>query len=339
MRFSLLKRLVTSAFVLFLVTSPSRGSVHDEFFTSTSDTKYIWPTIPFILGADLQAFKEAYGRSRGVLRWEAIEQALSLMNAGAYGAESLEIVLAFDHQITKNRWRSQQRVPVALEGFFNARLDALYNYYRPQNRFLTFRHTTSPIEIIGDASSNMRPGRIDSSALKKLDYIVYGSFSTSERAKAQWNIFLYVVNVKNGVTRILKGEGDTQSAADSVADQLFKLFQGTTFPSKIKYGRGKTLTVLTSDVIDSYAAVRLDHSYKLATWACDDLNGRLPTERELAIIDRAGDYGGGVTLNAKFQDHYYWALSNDQIYALTMRKSFSPNQLNPSRWLRYLCVD
>ncbi|MDC0980461.1 hypothetical protein OAQ84_01860, partial [Bdellovibrionales bacterium] len=264
--------------------------------------------------------------------------AVELMGAGAYGSEALEIVLAFDRGITQNRWRSQKRVPVSFEGFFNSKLDSLYSSIKPKIRHLAFRHVASPIEIIGDASANIRPGRINESDLEKIDFIIYGSYSTSDRYRASWNLFLYVVNVKTGVTRVLKGYGDTQKAAEMVAEKLFRLFQTTTFPSTIRYGRGKTLELLASETIKSAETTALSKSYRLAEWACEDLGGRLPSEREMAAVERAGDFGGGVTLNARFRDHYYWALELDDVYVLTMRKAFPIGQLNSHSYLKYICV-
>lgn len=301
-------------------------------------TQFIWPSIPFIRGADLQAFQESYGRSRSVLRWEAIEQAVQIMEAGATGAEALEIVLSFDHQITKNRWRSTLRMGVSLEGFFNSKLDALYEQIRPKQRHLAFRQVVSPLEIIGNASSSMRPGRMDQQGLSKIDFIIYGSYSTSQSKSAGIHLFLYIVNVRTGVTRTLSAGGTAQQAAESVAAQLFQLFQKTRFPSTISYGGGKKLTVIDSLYLDGYANVRLDSLYQEAFWSCEDLGGRLPSFREMSAVMRAGDFGGGVSVNVKYQDHYYWALSRDQIFAATMRKSLSKSSVGTHRYLRFVCI-
>ena len=80
------------------------------------------------------------------------------------------------------------------------------------------------------------------------------------------------------------------------------------------------------------------NTYKVAKWACEDLSGRLPTERELMAIARAGDYFGGISMSLNYRDHRYWALGGNQVYSLPVRQSFDVTALNGDKYLRYICV-
>lgn len=305
----------------------------------------IYPSIPFIEGADLMEFHEAYSRTRSQQFGELVQSAESLIKAGASGKEALDMIIAFDELITKRREYSKKRMGVSLEGFFNSRLNDLYQYYNPQRRMLELRHVDIPSNILAHANQNYRPGYATEEMLSDLDFVIYGSYTVSSR-KGQVDVALYAVNVKNGMTRVYGGSGLPEQAAYQAADKLFDEFQRIALPAKFRLANGKVITLVKEGhVSGGHASMKNLHSRAQAS--CDVIGARLIKEEEAIALDSIGRYNGGITLyedysNFTFNRHgrpyYYWALANDLVLNAPESRSSVSWNMNHAERINYLCV-
>src|SRR5690606_38219098 len=100
----------------------------------------LWPTIPFIKGADLCQYQDAYGRTRSEMTQEMAQMASDFMRSGATGAEALELLVAIDALIDKNRRLAVQGygLDVTLEATLKSYIDGYYQQLRPREKKITF---------------------------------------------------------------------------------------------------------------------------------------------------------------------------------------------------------
>lgn len=305
----------------------------------------IYPSIPFIEGADLMAFHEAYSKTRSEQFGELVQSAESLIKAGASGKEALDMVIAFDKLITKRKEDSKKRMGVSLEGYFNSRLNDLYQYYNPEKRRLDFRHVDIPRNILDHVNQGFRPGYATDEMLNELDFVIYGSFSAN-RNKAQIDVALYVVNVHSGITRVYGGSGYPEQAAYQAADKLFDEFQRTQMPKTYSLKNGKRITLVKEGrIAGGYAAMK--NLYVRAQTTCEMAGARLASEEELLSLDALGRYNGGITLYEDFSNfvynrhgrgYYHWALKNNWVYNAAESRSTETWNLNSSEVLNFQCV-
>lgn len=311
----------------------------------TKDHYTIYPSIPFIEGADLMAFHEAYSRTRSEQFGELVQSAQSLLKAGATGKEALEMIMAFDGMITKRRADSKKRMGISLEGYFNSRLNDLYQLYQPQNRRLDFRHVQVPSNILAYASRNQRIGMAGDELLSDLDYVIYGSF-TVNRNKGMIDVAIYAVNVQSGETRVYGGTGYPEMAAYQAADKLFDDFQKTRMPKNYRLRNGKTLTLVKEGRVGGGNS-SMKNLYARAQIACEAVNARLMSEEEALSLDSLGRYNGGITMfeelsnfffNRHSRNFYYWALKDQRAYNAAEGRSSDVWNLNHADVLNYICV-
>ncbi len=327
-------KVLISAILFFSVSSLFAG---DQLFKGADDkTMYVYPSIPIIEGADLQEFHEAYSKSRFEQVGELVNSAKGLLGAGASGAEALEMILAFDNLVTHRRAYSKKRMGVSLEGYFNGRLSELYRTYEPPVRKLDFKHVDLPTNILRHANQERRPGYLTDADMVNLDFVIYGSYTVAFGGNIDMS--LYVLNVNSGVTRIFNGRGNPKQAAYYIADQLFHEFQKTRFPSVLKLGSGKSITLLGADRIKVSGYAQMKNIYEDARYSCEDLGGRLVNKRELSSIGAAGTYRGGVTVSNSGRENYYWALDRDDIYVSYENRVTKKWSLNSTQYLNYICV-
>lgn len=332
-----MKTLLVLLVATFTLMPLSYGQ--DDLFRGVDQrTMYIYPSIPIIEGADLMEFHESYSKSRTDQIGEMVQSAETLIKAGAKGPEALEMILAFDKLVTHRRAYSKRRMGVSLEGYFNGRLSELYRIYNPPARKLDFRHVDLPTNILKHANKNMRPGYITEADMAELDFVVYGSYTVA-RGAGKIHLSLYVINVNNGITRVFNGHGTPQQASYSVAGQLFHEFQKTRFPSILNLRNGKRINILDAYQVRTSGLSSMKNLYRDAKYACEDLGGRLASRRELTSIGQAGTYRGGVTINTRGQQNYYWALVRDDIYISYENRVTKKWSLNSSQYLNYICVE
>ncbi len=339
--------LICSALLSFQLWAASSLGIETNSSSDfiTQDSFYIYPSIPFIDGADLMAFHEAYSRTRSEQFQELVQSAESLIKAGASGKEAMDIILAFDKLITDRREYSRRAMGVSLEGFFNGRITDLYDLYQPAVRRLDFKHVDIPTNILAHANRNYRPGYLTDDMLSQIDFVAYGSYSVSAKP-GEIFVSIYVVNVKTGVTRVYSGAGRPNIAAYQAADKFFHEFQRTHIPQTLRLPTGKVVTLVKEGkVTGGYSNMK--NLYEQASYACEDIGARLANDRELIAFNNLGSYNGGVTVyegysnyfyNRHDRPYYYWALNGSLVYIAPENRTAAPWNLNNTEFLNYLCV-
>lgn len=284
----------------------------------------IWPTIPFIRGADLCRYSDAYGQTRTQYMNQMMKLASGFNSAGA-GA-----LIAFNDLYEKNlALANQTSFDVTLEATLKAYTDSYFRNLQPKVKKLSFTDTTDILSIIQNAQAGQIPS-LDQATLDRIDYIAYGTYALAPSCQGDIQVTLHLVG-KDGQTESFIGTGRADIVMSQIASDIFVRFQRTQFPSAVKVGN-KWLT-LVGGFNDS-----VDHAptSKIAEAACATLDARLPTEQELEILNVYGDWSGGVSLNNKV-----WAMSNGYVYVPYM-KNPSPvrrqTEMTLSEDVLYYCV-
>lgn len=292
--------------------------------TPTDGRVDIWPTIPFIRGADLCRFSDAYGQTR--------MQYLNQMMKLAAGRDSAgpEALIAFNDLYEKNlTLASQTSFEVTLEATLKAYTDSYFRNLQPKVKKLSFTDTNDILSVIRNAQDGVVP-TLDQATLNRIDYIAYGTYALAPNCKGDLQVTLHLVG-KDGQTESFVGTGRADIVMSQIASEIFVRFQRTQFPSAVKVG-SQWLT-LVGGFNNS-----VDHAptSKNAEEACETLDARLPTEKELEILNVYGDWSGGVSLNNKV-----WALSNGYVYVPYMKNPSpvrSQTEMTLSDGVLYYCV-
>jgi hypothetical protein len=155
----------------------------------------IWPTIPFVRGADLCKYKDAYGQTRTQYMSQMVRHADQLMSAGAQGPEALQMLVAFNQLYDRNQAIAvrYQYLDVTLENTFKAYLDGYYRQLRPKVKKISFQHVNDIVNVVQSAADGQRDGYLDNNLLKKLDYIVYGSYALAPNCRGDIQVTLNFV--------------------------------------------------------------------------------------------------------------------------------------------------
>lgn len=329
-------RLLVVICTLFVQPSFAMSDADAVFdFNKNVNTKYLWSRIPFFQGADFVTFKEMYSKSRRNLRREYIQEAVELMYAGAYGIEALEMVLAFDQQVTWLREYSKVRMDKSIEAIFRAELNNLTVLHRPSQNSLQFRHVNQAHDIIYRASNSVQPGFLLPEHQKYIHFVAFGTYTTTSKGLL---LTFHLVNVHTGVEFNFSAEGIPTKASKILAKKVFDLFYKTHLPATLKLESGRRIHILWKDVIESTNSAPFKHTWEDAHYHCADLGGRLANKRELNSISRAGNYRGGLEINARLKADYYWAIPNKRIFSSFNRDVKNVHFTNGHRFLNYICV-
>ncbi len=291
----------------------------------------IWPSIPFLRGADLCKFHNAYSQTRNESISGMVRNAEDLMYAGALGSEALDMLLSFDALYDKNQRlaTSGNGLAVTLESTLKAYVDQYHRNLRPIEKKLSFRHTNSLVSIIDALKKGQRIGNMNDELLSELDYIAYGTYTLAPNCRGNIQVTLHLIG-RGGDTQSYTATGKPSTVMSQIASQLYTDFQRTQFPSKLRIG-SRTIT-LVGALNGSVGEV---NNLRMADLACETLGARLPNATELDLIGAYGDWSGGVGLG-----NAVWALPNGKVFHPGLRNPSpvrNPNEVN-ARSFKYYCV-
>lgn len=255
----------------------------------------IWPTIPFVRGADLCTYKDAYDTTRTGYMNKMVGIAKQLMYSGARGKEAVAMLMDFNYLYDQNIAMANQYryMEVTLESTLKSYVSDYYRNLRPRVQRFSFTRTN-------DVN--------DPNLAEKLDYIGHGSYSFAPNCQGDILVTVHLVG-RDGEEISYMGQGAPAVVMSQIASRMFEDFQRTKFPTTLKIGK-KTLTLLGA----MNGSVEKTFSVKNASRACETLGGRLPSGDELEMIDSYGDWNGGVSINDAI-----WALSGGYVYAPHLR--------------------
>lgn len=291
----------------------------------------LWPTIPFVKGADLCQYQDAYGRSRSEMAQEMVSQAERFLNAGASGKEALDLLVGIDALIDKNRRLAVQGygLDVTLEATLKSYVDALYQQHRPRSKNISFTHAMPIVDVVRAVRNGQRPGYLDQNLLAKLDGFAWGTYAYAPNCRGDILVTIHVVK-NSGETLNFHAQGKPQYVMSTIAARMFEQFQRAQFPSFVRMGRG------TLELVGAPGApVDSAPSPRLAEQACDMIDARLPTRSEYEYLSMLGDWNGGIGLGRQV-----WALSDGYILAPMLRNPTPvrrPSDVN-EREFKYYCV-
>lgn len=278
--------------------------------SSKRNTANIWPTIPFVRGADLCRYADAYGQTRTQYVQEMTSLASQLMWVGAGGREALGLLTQFNEMYDRNLAiaTSNNYLDVTLESTLKAYVDQMYRDLRPRNKNISFTNVNNILSIVRSANQGLREGYLDADLLQDLDFIAYGTYAFAPNCQGDIQVTLHLIG-RDDETRSYVGTGKPGQVMQVIAARLFEDFQRTHFPSKLKLGP-KVISLIggMNGSVDQAA------SPKLAEEFCQVLGARLPTAMELEISNGYGDWSGGVSFGDKV-----WALANGKVFAPQLR--------------------
>lgn len=291
----------------------------------------IWPTIPFIRGADLCRYRDAYGQTRTQFMQSMVGNATTLLKEGASGGDALKHLVIFNEMYDRNLAMATQYqyLDVTLESTFKAYLDRYYRDLKPRTRKLSLTNVNDILSIVNLAINGQREGHLDNNMLAKLDYVAYGSYALAPSCAGDIQVTLHLVG-KNGETKSYVGSGKPETVMGQIALEMFSEFQGTQFPSSIKIGN-KMLTLVGG----LNGSVDRAYTTEVAAESCATLDARLPTQFEIELLSGYGDWSGGVSLNNKI-----WAMANGMIYVPYLKNPSPvrlPSEVNQTEYF-YYCV-
>jgi hypothetical protein len=296
----------------FLVLSGLMAITTNTFSASKpiDDRVDIWPTIPFVRGADLCNISDAYGQTRNEYMDGMVRRAQDLMYGGAYGVEALSMLREFNSLYDRNQALATryQYLDVTLESTLKAYLDSYYRNLRPKVKKVSFQNVNDLLAIVRATSEGQRDGGLNREMLLKLDYIAYGTYAMGPNCRGDIQVTLHLVG-RDGSSESFVATGQPGTVMSKIATEIFSKYQRTQFPAEIKVGSNK-LTIVggLNNSVDEVSAP------ELAEEACATLEARLPTRLELELIDSYGDWSGGVTLGEKA-----WAMPNGKVYHPLLR--------------------
>ncbi len=290
----------------------------------------IWPSIPFIRGADLCSFHNAYSQTKQEYMAQMVRNAQELMAYGAYGMEALHMLESFDRLYTKNlALASYQNFGVTLESSLKAFVDGYHRDLHPRVKKISFQHLNSLQSIVTSLRSGLPAGNFNDSMMSELDFIAYGTYSLAPNCRGNLQVTLHLIG-RNGMTTSYTGTGHPSTVMSIIASQLYTEFQRTQFPSTLRIGQGE-LTIIggLSGSVDEVSDL------KMAELACETLDARLPNAIELDLINAYGDWSGGVGLG-----NAVWALPNGKVFHPGLRNPSpvrNPWEVNQKTY-KYYCV-
>ncbi|OUR95228.1 hypothetical protein A9Q84_15410 [Halobacteriovorax marinus] len=297
-------------------------------------TANIWATIPFIRGADLCAYKQAYSQTRMEYMREMTYMASDLMESGAKGSEALQMLKTFDALYDKNiRLATQNKyLDVTLENTLKGYLSQYYSQYPVTEKKINFRHINNIRSVINAISNGQRIGNLEADAYELLDYVAYGSYSLAPNCRGNIQVTLTLVG-PDGFTQTFEGTGKPNVVMSQIASRLFEVFQRTQFPSTLDLGNYSIRLVGAPN-----GNVGTTHNPSLAARTCARRGARLPSEEELEVISEYGDWNGGVSIGRSV-----WAVrsgSSAMVYHPGLRNPSPVRHMSAvnTRKFRYYCV-
>ncbi len=314
-----------SVLLLMLISMPSM---------TMGKTANIWSSIPFIRGADLCQYKQAYSQTRSEYMHDMTDMASQLMEFGAKGSEALEMLEKFDSLYDKNlRLATQYKyMDVTLENTLKSYLDSYYRSQPVSERKVYFKQLNDIRSITRAVNNGQRIGNIPADSYSVVDYIGYGSYSLAPNCKGNIQVTISLVG-KDGSTKNYSGLGQPSVVMSQIASAIFTEFERTQFPSTLNIG-GRNLTIIGT----SNGSIGETFSPSNAARACRYMGGRLPNDMELEMISSYGDWNGGVSIGSAV-----WAIgqgSTPMVYHPGLRNPSPVRRVSEinSRMFNYYCV-
>lgn len=298
---------------------------------STDSRTNIWPTIPFIRGADLCRYQDAYSQTRTEYMTKMVSFAAALMRSGAYGNEAFALLRGFNQMYDQNLALATQHqyLDVSLESTLKAYISGYYRDFKPRTQKISFNNVNDIFSLIRAATDGKRDAYLDPTLLARLDYIAYGTYALGANCNGDIQVTLHLIG-RDGDVKSYLGQGTPSVVMSQIAAKIFEDFQRTQFPSIIKVG-AKSLSLIggMNGSVDRAA------SPLIAKQSCETLGARLPNEFELEMLNAYGDWSGGVSLNQQ-----YWALPSGKVFAPMLRNPSPVREtweVNASEY-SYYCV-
>jgi hypothetical protein len=291
----------------------------------------LWPSIPFIRGADLCQYQDAYSRSRSSLMREMSAQVKELVFLGATPEEALVPLVVIDGLITKNRTLAAGGPgwDVTLEAAIKSSLDQMMREASPRVRRIGFYNPGSLVDLLNNLREQRQRGALDTRMLSRISGVAWGTYSFAPSCRG--DILLTVhVELRSGETFSFSGSGLPETAAHMVANRMFTAFQTTRFPSDVLLGSKRLTLVGTPAGPVTHTPTPAD-----AEHACASMSARLPTAEEYEQLSMLGDWSGGVSLK-----HDIWALPGGKVLAPDLRNPSPVRSADEVRGqdLHFYCV-
>ncbi len=287
----------------------------------------IWPTIPFVRGADLCRYKDAYGQTRSQYMSQMTHLASQLMYMGSSPREAWNLLYNFNNLYDRNLDLATQNqyLDVTLESTLKAFISGYYRDLRPRTQNISFTRNSDLLNSVKSGTA----GTIDNVQLAQIDYFARGTYSFAPNCTGDILVTLTLTG-RNGEEISYQGQAAPSVVMSRIAARLFEDFQRTRFPSTIKVG-SKNLTLIGG----LNGSVDVAVSPAVAKRSCETLGARLPNDQELEILNGYGDWSGGVGLGEAV-----WALPTGKVYAPLLRNP-SPirdvSEVNATEF-KYYCV-
>jgi hypothetical protein len=275
-----------------------------------SSAPALWPSIPFIRGADLCQYQDAYSRSRSSLMREMSAQVKELVFLGATPEEALVPLVVIDGLITKNRALATGGPgwDVTLEAAIKSSLDQMMREASPRVRKIGFFNPGPLTDLLSNLREQRQRGPLDARLLSRISGVAWGTYTFASGCRG--DILLTVhVELRSGETFSFSGSGLPETAAHMVANRMFTAFQTTRFPSDVLLGNKRLTLVGTPAGPVTHTPTPAD-----AERACLSMSARLPTAEEYEQLSMLGDWSGGVSLK-----HDIWALAGGKVLAPDLR--------------------
>lgn len=296
-----------------------------------SSAPALWPSIPFVRGADLCQYQDAYSRSRSALMREMSAQVKELVFLGATADEALVPLVVIDGLITKNRALAAGGPgwDVTLESAVKSALDQLMREASPRVRKIGFYNPGPLTDLLNNLREQRRRGALDTRMLGRVSGVAWGTYSFASGCRGDIVLTVHV-ELRSGETFSFSGAGLPETAAYIVASRMFTAFQSTRFPSTVMLGNKHLTLVGTPAGPVTHTPTPADGES-----ACVAMSARLPTAEEYEQLSLLGDWSGGVSLK-----HDIWALSAGKVLAPDLRNPSPVRSADEVRGqeLHFYCV-
>jgi hypothetical protein len=274
---------------------------------------YLWPTILFVKGQDLCQFEEAYGTTRMEQVNEMSNQIKDLMRMGATTPEGLDALINLDALTDKNRAQvtSGTRMDITLEASLKANLDRMYLGFNPNDIKLQFFNPGPLSDVIKNLRDHQRQDKISPQELSTLSGIAWGTYAYGPNCRGDLLVTLHV-ELNDGKTVSFQAQDRPEKVMATIAADIVRHFQRTTFPTVVMMGDKSLVLVGTAG-----QPINTAPNPVIAEKSCTLMKARLPTLDEYEFLSIKGDWNNGVSL-----DHKVWALSGNRV--------LNPDTRNPT---------
>lgn len=296
-----------------------------------SSAPALWPTIPFVRGADLCQYQDAYSRSRSSLMREMGAQVKELVFLGATPEEALVPLVVIDSLISKNRALAAGGPgwDVTLEAAIKSSLDQMMREAAPRVRKIGFFNPGSVLDLLNNLREQRQRGPLDVRMLSRVSGVAWGTYSFASGCRGDIVLTVHV-ELRSGETFSFSGSGLPETAAHMVANRMFTAFQTTRFPSDVLLNSKRLTLVGTPAGPVTHAPTPAD-----AERACVSMSARLPSAEEYEQLSMLGDWSGGVSLK-----HDIWVLAGGKVLAPDLRNPSPIRSMDEVRGqdLHFYCV-